>query len=636
MCGICGIVNHKDGDPVSRDLLEKMTAVLAHRGPDSHGIHIGRSAGLGHRRLAVIDRTSLANQPMSNEDGSMWLVFDGEIYNFKSLRQQLEGKHTFRSQSDTEVIVHLYEEYGEDCIEHLRGMFAFALWDSTAEKLLMARDRLGQKFIYYTSGPERLLFASEIKSLLQDDALTRVPNLNALHDYLSLSYTPGGETAFENVYRIPPAHKLVYEKGRLTLSRYWQLSYAAASVRPPDPGQVKEEIIERLRESVSLRLVSDVPLGAFLSGGIDSSTVVALMMQLLDRPVKTFSIGFEEKSHDESHYARMVSRALGTEHYEYTLSPDITSILPEVIAQYDEPLADPSAIPTYYLAKMARQHVTVALNGDGGDENFAGYDRYVKSKVALHYHRLPSPVRRSLTSLFSRLVPGGLAHDNILGRLREFFSAGDMSPAEMYCRWLFIFNRYDKPALYTAEFSSAINTGDSEERIERLIHSSDGKDFIEAAVHADVLTYLPDDLLVKMDRATMAHALESRSPFLDHTFMEYVAALPAGLKLKGLSRKWILKKAAGALLPDEIIRRPKRGFGIPVDQWLRTQLKDTVHDILMSRSCRDRGYFKESAVEELLKQHMSGERNRQFHLWNLLVLELWHQRFIDLPTGGIA
>jgi asparagine synthase (glutamine-hydrolysing) len=636
MCGICGIMNHKDGGPVSRALLEKMTGVLSHRGPDSHGIHIDRAAGLGHRRLAIIDRTSLGNQPMSNEDGSIWLVFDGEIYNFRSLRQQLEGKHTFRSQSDTEVIIHLYEEYGEDCIEHLRGMFAFALWDGTEEKLFMARDRLGQKFIYYTSGPERFLFASEIKSLLQDHGLTRVPNLNALHDYLSLSYAPGAETAFKNIYRIPPAHKLVYQKGKLTLSRYWQLSYAAASGRAPGPGQVKEEIIEKLTESVSLRLMSEVPLGAFLSGGIDSSSVVALMMQLTGRPVKTFSIGFNEKSHDESHYARMVSRALGTEHYEYTLSPYITSILPEVIEQYDEPFADPSAIPTYYLAKMAKQHVTVALNGDGGDENFAGYDRYVKSKLALYYHWLPSPLRRSLTFLFSRLVPGSLPHDNILGRLREFFSAGDMSLAEMYCRWLFFFNRYDKVNLYTDAFSSGIDTEDTEEMIERLIHSSDGKDFTEAAVHTDVLTYLPGDLLIKMDRATMAHALESRSPFLDHTFMEYVAALPSRFKLQGLSRKWILKEAAGTLLPDEIIRRPKRGFGIPVDQWLRTQLRDAVYDILMSRSSRDRGYFKESAVEELLKQHMSGERNWQFHLWNLLVLELWHQRFIDLPAGSLS
>ncbi|MBW1851091.1 MAG: asparagine synthase (glutamine-hydrolyzing) [Deltaproteobacteria bacterium] len=631
MCGICGIVNIDRSQPVSPPLLEGMALALAHRGPDDQQIFADRFAGLGHRRLAIIDCTPRAQQPMSNEDGSIWITCNGEIYNYKACRGALESKgHRFKSRSDTEVILHLYEDHGENCLQYLRGMFAFGIWDKKHEKLFLARDRLGQKPIYYTLTPERFLFASEIKALLQDVNVPREPNLKALHHYLSLSYVPGSETAFQNIHKLPPAHKLIYENGKVHISCYWHLSYA----QPPENGvfnadQVQHEIIERLRESVELRLMSDVPLGAFLSGGIDSSTIIALMTQLTNRPVKTFTVAFNEKSHDESASARSVAEFLGTDHHEYSLTPRILDSLPEILDQYDEPFADPSAVSTYYLAQMAQEHITVALNGDGGDESFAGYDRYAKNKLADYYYRIPPPFRKTASILAGILVPKHMNQDHLSMRLRHFFQLEKSSLEKLYCRWLLFFNQQDKRTLYTKDFAQNIHASNTEEMIIDLMHASDGKDITEKSLNTDVLTYLPDCLLIKMDRATMAHSMENRSPFLDHTFMEYVAGLPAAYKLKGLIRKWILKKATGSLLPRRTIHQAKRGFGIPVDQWLRHHLKDMAYDTLTGRCAKTRGYFDQEAVKNILDQHMSGRQNWQFHLWNLLVLELWHQKFID-------
>jgi asparagine synthase (glutamine-hydrolysing) len=630
MCGICGIYNRSPGEPVSRILLERMTHSLVHRGPDSWHSYIDRFVGLGHRRLAIIDRSVDAQQPMCNENKTIYINFNGEIYNYKSLRRNLIIKqHQFKSHSDTEVILHLYEDFGEDCLQYLRGMFALSIWDRRNNKLLIARDRLGQKPLYYTSNARRFLFASEIKALLQDKDLQRIPNLNAIHHYLSLSYVPGCETAFQNIYKLPPAHKLVYQNGKIRISRYWRLSYASQPGRKIDTQHVCKDIVNRLRESVRIRLISDVPVGLFLSGGIDSSAIAALMTQLTDQPVKTFSIRFSEKSHDESTYARFVAKYFQTDHHEFTLTPDIQKILPEIVQHYDEPFADPSAVPVYFLSKMASQHITVALNGDGGDELFAGYDRYVKNKLATYYLRLPHPMRKMLAILSSKLVPGQVAHDNFIIRLQRLFQIKRSTAAELYCRWLFIFQQQEKRNLYTTEFSQNIDTVETEELLDKLIRGSDGKDITEAALHCDIQTYLADDLLVKMDRATMAHSIENRSPFLDHTFMENIAALPSKLKLKGLTRKWIFKQAMANLLPKKIIHRPKKGFGIPVDQWLRHQLKEITYDTVLSTRALSRGYFKPEKLREIIGQHMSGHRNWQFHLWNLLVLELWHQKVID-------
>lgn len=631
MCGICGIYNRSSGEPVSRVLLERMTHSLAHRGPDGRHSYIDRFVGLGHRRLAIIDRSFRAQQPMCNESRTVCIIFNGEIYNHQSLRRNLILKqHHFRSRSDTEVILHLYEDLGEDCLQYLRGMFALAIWDQRNDKLFIARDRLGQKPLYYTLNSKRFLFASEIKALLQDKDLQRIPNLNAIHHYLSLSYVPGSETAFQNIYKLPPAHKLVYQNGKIRISRYWRLSYTCQPGNKINTQHVCEEIVNRLRESVRIRLISDVPSGLFLSGGIDSSAIAALMTQLTDQPVKTFSIRFTEKSHDESTFARLVAKYFRTDHHEYTLTPDIQKLLPEIVQHCDEPFADPSVVPTYYLSEMASQHITVALNGDGGDEVFAGYDRYVKNKLATYYLRLPHPMRKTLAILSNKLIPTGLGHDNFIKRLQNLFQIKKSSVAELYCRWLFIFQQQEKRNLYTAEFSQNIGTIETEELLDKLIRDSDGKDITEATLHSDIQTYLADDLLVKMDRATMAYSMENRSPFLDHIFMEYIATLPSKLKLKGLTRKWIFKKAMATILPEKIIHRPKRGFGIPVDQWFRHQLKEMTYDTILSTRALSRGYFRPKKLREILDQHMSGQKNWQFHLWNLLVLELWHQKIIDV------
>jgi asparagine synthase (glutamine-hydrolysing) len=635
MCGICGIVGSRADRPVPLSLLESMTRTLVHRGPDEQRTQIDGNVGLGHCRLKIIDLTADARQPMSNEDDSNWLVFNGEIYNHLALRRELEQKgHRFKSRSDTEVILHLYEEHEEECLSHLRGMFAFAIWDTARKKLFLARDRLGQKPLFYAQTADRLVFASEIKALLQDPDVDRTPNPQAIHHYLSLSYVAGIETAFKGIQRVAPAHKLVYKDGEARTSRYWRLSFAGSTaLRGRGTKQVEEELLARFEEAVSLRLMSDVPLGALLSGGIDSSAVVAMMARSMDRPVKTFTISFEEKSHDESAYARAVAERYATEHREYTVRPDLVETLPSIVEQYDEPFADPSALPTFYLAKVVSEHVTVALNGDGGDECFAGYDRYVKNRVSGYYLKMPRALRRLMATMFAA-VPGGLRQQNILKRLKNYVRAEELPLDRLYCRWLLLFDRQQKQGLYSDGFAKALDVGDTEDLIIGMMKESNGEGVLEASLRTDALSYLPDDLLVKMDRACMAHSLENRSPFLDHEFMEFVAALPTEMKLRGLTRKWILKRAFKGILPGKILHRRKRGFGLPIDRWLRNDLKDMVQDTLLARSAVERGYFRKSTVKRLLEQHMSGQCNWQFHIWNLLMLELWHRHFIDGARDG--
>jgi len=639
MCGICGIVNRESAEPAEAGLLDRMTDVLAHRGPDGRGVRIDRFVGLGHRRLSVIDPSPRARQPMSNEDDTVWITCNGEIYNHLSLRESLTAKgHRFRSESDAEVILHLYEDMGDDCIHRLRGMFAFALWDRRSDRLLLVRDRLGQKPLFYTETTRRFLFGSEIKSLLQDAEQPRTPNPNALYHFLSLGYVPGEASAFAGIRSLPPAHMLVYQNGQARLQRYWSLSYAPSQPdsTTADPRTVALELMDRLGECVRMRLMSDVPLGAFLSGGIDSAAVVTLMTRFMDRPVKTFSIAFREKSHDESPWARLVAKHLHTEHEEYVFTPDLVADIPRIVAQFDEPFGDPSALPTDFLSRAARRSVTVALNGDGGDENFFGYDRYLKNKVALAYYRLPRIARAVPAKTLGPLVPNGLSEESLVKRLAAFFRFEPASRSDLYCRWLLFFDRQQRRGLFTEEFMNSVVDGDTDDLIAELMAASDGKDTTETAVHADILSYLPNDLLVKMDRTTMAHSLEGRSPFLDHEFMEYVAALPADIKLKRLTRKWILKRAVSDFLPREVLHRPKRGFGIPVGDWLRNDLKDLMCDTLTSRRSRQRGIFKPRKIDEMIEQHLNRQRNWQFQLWNLLVLELWHGILIDSRPGVTA
>ncbi|MBI3988608.1 MAG: asparagine synthase (glutamine-hydrolyzing) [candidate division NC10 bacterium] len=649
MCGISGKLFFDPTRAVEEVLIRRMCQVLAHRGPDGEGTYVNGPVGLGHRRLAIIDLSEAGRQPMTNEacaeqsrsHGTLWITFNGEIYNFPELREDLLKRgHRFRSKTDTEVILHLYEEKGVECLNDLRGMFAFAIWDEKRRRLFLARDRLGKKPLFYYADHEKFLFASEPKAILEDPDVKAEPDLEAIHHYLTYGYVPSPYSAFKGMKKLPPGHSLLLKDRDLEVRRYWKLSYTKKrpGARGQGPGVKSEEelcqkLLERLREAVRLRMVSDVPLGAFLSGGIDSSVIVALMSGLSSEPVKTFSIGFEEEDYNELPYARMVAKRFQTDHHEFIVKPDAVTVLPKLVWHYNEPFADSSAIPTYYLAKVTREHVTVALNGDAGDENFAGYDRYVANQLACRYDGLPLFLRRAMekgAGLFLRSSrPGSLRN-----RARRFLEAIAEEPRRRYSRWLSHFNTQRKEELYTEAFKQEMEGLDSVSLLLEAYDASDAPDFIDATLDVDVQMYLPDDLLVKVDIASMAHSLEARSPLLDHRFMEFAASLPSELKLKGRTQKYIFKKALKELLPDEIIHRPKKGFGVPIDRWFRKDLREMAYDVLLDHRGLERGYFRREAVQKLLDEHCQGEGTWHYLLWNLLMLELWHRMFIDGGKGG--
>lgn len=645
MCGVVGFIDFSGKSRCEElsSLVTRMAKAVQHRGPDGHRTYEselatgdlgGFKAVFGHCRLKVIDLSPEADQPLRNticvragRAKPLVIVFNGEIYNFRELRQVLEAQgHQFQSQSDTEVILHLYEDCGAKCLKHLRGMFAFAIWDEQEQSLFAARDRVGKKPFFYFFDGEKFLFASEPRAILAHPAIEAQPELAAIHHYLTYGYVPRDYSAFKGIRKLPPAHYLSLKNGKLTLERYWKLSYFP-KVQISEEEAV-EELREHLREVVRLRLVSDVPLGAFLSGGIDSSAMVALMSQESEKPVKTFSIGFEEDAYNELPYARVVAQQFGTDHHEFTVRPDAMAILPRIVWHYGEPFADSSAIPSFYLAEMTRQHVTVALNGDGGDENFAGYDRYVANHLAASYDRLPLIARRSLEMLVDKL-PASPNSKTFLNTLKRFFSAAPLEPRRRYAQWLGYFLNGAKDDLYTPQFRQEVGHIDSLDLLVHVYEQSDARDFIDATLDADVNLYLPDDLLVKMDIATMAYGLEARSPLLDHELMEFVARLPSSFKLRGRTKKYILKKVMADLVPKGTLTRPKMGFGVPLDRWFRNELEDFSYETLFSPHARSRGYFKMEAVKQLLDDHCSGQANHQHLLWNLLMLELWHATYID-------
>ncbi len=631
MCGICGPVNHEAGTTADPALIRRMLAALAHRGPDGEGIHVEGNVGLGHRRLAIIDLSPAAAQPMPNEDKTLWITFNGEIYNFQELRRDLEARgHRFRSHADGEVILHLYEEYGTDCLRHLRGMFAFGLWDGTRRRLFLARDRVGKKPLVYFQDTRRFLFASEPKAILQDPAVPIEPDPQAIHHYLTYGYVPGSLSAFRGIQKLPPAHYLVVKNGTVSTERYWKLRYGPK--RELTEGEACEELLARLREAVRLRLISDVPLGALLSGGIDSSTVVALMAEQSASRVKTFSIGFEEAAYDEREAAASVAARFGTEHHAFVVRPDATALLPSLVWHYNEPFADSSAIPTYYLAQVTRPHVTVALSGDGGDEAFGGYERYVAHALACRADRFLGPLRPALAALGAAL-PQGADGRGLRYRARRFLEALAAPPADRYARWMVHFTAEQKAALSTPEFTAATGDADSLALLREAFTATDAEGPVEAAMAADVARYLPEDLLVKLDVATMAHGLEARCPFLDQDVLEFAARLPVQWKVCGMAKKVLLRRALRDLLPPEILARPKQGFGVPIDVWFRGALKDLAFDTLLSPRATARGLFRPAAVRQLLEEHVSGRADRHYQLWNLLMLELWHRMFID-PDGA--
>jgi asparagine synthase (glutamine-hydrolysing) len=629
MCGISGKLYFDAARTVEPDILERMNAVLAHRGPDDAGIRCDGQIGLAHRRLSIIDLSPAGHQPMSNEDGTIWIVFNGEIYNFQSLRPELLSRgHRFRSGSDTEVILHLYEDHGTDCLRFLRGMFALAIWDGPRRQLFLARDRLGKKPLCYHQDAHGLRFASEAKAILQDPDVQAAPDPASVSQYLTFGYVPGPASAFRGFRRLPPGHFLTCRDGRVDVTRYWRLRRDRKAQRPEE--EWCREIVARLDEAVRLRMISDVPLGAFLSGGIDSSAVVALMSRASSGPVKTFSIGFEEPEYDELAYARQVAQQFGTEHHELVVRPDAVAILPKLAWHYDEPFGDSSAVPTYYVAQMTRQYVTVALNGDAGDESFGGYDRYVANLLAASFDRWPGAgLLRHAIRWGLRLLPQSGIRTSVLYRGRRFLDGLTDAPERRYARWLCHFYGDRKAELCTPEFLAAAGGTDALEILLAAYRESDASDFGDATLGVDAALYLPDDLLVKVDIASMAHALEARSPFLDHEFMEFAATIPFDLKVRGRVKKYILKRALAGLLPDQILHRPKMGFGVPIDHWLRHELRDMAYDTLLSPQALGRGYFRPDSIRRMLDEHAQGKASWHYLLWTLLMLELWHLQFVD-------
>jgi asparagine synthase (glutamine-hydrolysing) len=638
MCGITGAIWNDPRLAVDRATLQKMTQVLRHRGPDDEGTHTstwqetspGNSAthvALGHRRLAILDLSG-SRQPLSNEDESIWLVFNGEIYNYRDLRNRLEGSgHRFRSQGDSETIVHLYEDEGLDFVNHLVGMFALALWDGRRQRLVLARDRLGQKPLVYLSQPGRLLFASELKSLLAVPNVPRQIDVSSLDEYLTYQYVPHPNTIFRGIRKLPPGHLAVYESDKLTVSRYWSPDFGREVIRSRD--EYVERLRTDLRSAVALRMQSDVPLGAFLSGGVDSSIIVALMQQLAGGPVKTFSIGFSVPEYDESQHARKVAEYLGTEHHEFRVEPDGLDILPKLVWHYDEPFADSSAVPTYCVAELTRQHVTVALTGDGGDELFLGYPRYRAVQLAGWFDRLPWPLPRMLASRWWQKLPASARQKGLVRRWRRFTAAMAMPPVRRYLDWIAIFGEARRGQLYSDDLLAALPESDPAGFLEEAFARAAPRDGVTAASLADLVTYLPCDLMTKVDIASMANGLECRQPLLDHRVVELAIGMPRSLKYHGRQSKWILQQAFGDLLPAAVFRRKKMGFGVPIDHWFRHELRDFAHEVLLDPSTLARGYFRREAVAQLLDEHTRGIFDHAYRLWSLLVLELWLRQWAD-------
>ena len=646
MCGIAGIISKTGG--LLEAQLAPMIDAQAHRGPDAWGVWSDERCALGHRRLSIIDLSEAGRQPMANADGSLLITFNGEIYNFQQLRRELESLgYNFRTRTDTEAIIYAYEQWGVDCLARLRGMFAFGIWDRKRRRLFLARDRVGKKPLFYARFGDRFLFASELQGILADKDVPRDVDPLAIDAYLSYGYVPAPQTAFKGVHKLPPAHYLTLDLKQTGfekhIERYWSLDYEP-KIRISE-AEACEVLREKMSEAVRLRMISDVPLGAFLSGGIDSSIVVGLMAKVSGAKVKTFSIGFNEAAYDETAHARRIAERWATDHHEFIVEPDALSILPKLVRHYGEPYADSSAIPTFYVAQMTRRHVTVALDGDGGDESFAGYERYLANYLAERMQSVPgvATVARAL----GRVIPDSINPKSRVRQARRFLTVASRPMDERYPRWLKMFQDEAKPRLYSPEFSGMLNGHDGGSLIAvigRLAScllapaatpQSAGNQLaprsplhpIDAAMAIDVVSYLPYDLLVKVDITSMANGLEARSPFLDHEVMEFAARLPVEIKCRGGRLKSLLKRAFADLLPPENVNRRKMGFGVPVGQWFRGPMRDLLRDALLSPRSLERGYFHEEEVRRLVNEHLERRADHSFQLWNLLILELWSREF---------
>jgi len=627
MCGIAGKISFTSGE-VSSQEIETMSNAIKHRGPDDGGVYISpdKKVGLGHRRLSIIDLSPLGHQPMRYKD-RYEIVFNGEIYNFQEKREMLEKDgYVFASHSDTEVILALYDKYGKKCLQHLRGMFSFAIYDEEEQTIFCARDRVGKKPFKYYIDDDVFLFASELKAILTQPEYHKEPDYVAIHHYLTLQYVPAPLTGFVGIKKLEPAHYLYIDlrTKEVEKERYWKLDYSKKL--DLSEAEWKKRIIDKLEESVKLRMISDVPIGAFLSGGIDSSAIIALMAKNSKTPIKTFSIGFEEEKFNELKYAKIIADKFKTDHTEFIVKPDAIHLLPMLVRQYEEPYADSSALPTYYVAKLTRKHVTVALNGDGGDENFAGYSRYSAFQISTlldHLDFLNRLIGKPLTTFLKNNIK-----NTFFDRLSRFSKSLSDDYRRRYLSYTAYFTNEQKSELYTDEFKQKVWHNDTYGIIAREFEKSGSKNRTEQAVYADFTTYLPDDLLTKVDIDTMAVSLEGRSPFLDHEFMELTAQIPFHLKLKGLNnKKYILKGALCGIIPDEVMFRPKMGFGIPIDTWFRSELKDYMREKLLSGHLIKNNLFKKESIEHILDQHCNTDINFSPHIWALLTLELWFEEY---------
>ncbi|HSL21365.1 MAG TPA: asparagine synthase (glutamine-hydrolyzing) [Vicinamibacterales bacterium] len=623
MCGIAGFAERDARGSSSPEsafaLVHAMCDVIRHRGPDDEGVHTGPGVGLGMRRLSIID-LSTGHQPIHNETRDVWVVFNGEIYNYRELRRELEScGHRFYTSSDTESIVHAYEEWGSGAFERLRGMFGVAIWDARSRELFLARDRAGIKPLYYAEAAGRLYFGSELKSLLAVGDIERELDPIALDHFLSFLYTPPDRSIFRNVSKLPPGHFLRWANGAAAVTRYWQIS-AEESFRGSE-----EEAAARLRDvlagAVRSHLVSDVPLGAFLSGGVDSSIVVGLMAEASSR-VTTFSIGFDEPEYDELPYARAVARHFGTDHHEFVVRPDALAILDALIDHFDEPFADSSAIPTWYVCEIARRHVTVVLSGDGGDELFGGYDRYLPHPRVAAFDRLPIPGKRQAAAAIWPLLPHGTRGKNYL---RHVSRDGD----GRYLDSVAFFQADEKRALMSDELRAQLGRDDAGQATARRLRRFRSLPPQARMMRLDFETYLPEDVLTKVDRMSMAHSIESRVPLLDNEVIELAASLPTRFKIRDGRRKHILKRSAERLLPADVLGRRKQGFGVPIGAWFRSDLRELFHDVLLSPRTRGRGYFEWRFVDRIVREHLSNTRDHTLRLWQLLVFELWHRQYLD-------
>ncbi len=635
MCGIAGIVSFDGLAGEAPALAVAMRDVLAHRGPDEAGLHVDGCAALAHRRLSIVDLGN-GQQPLCNEDGTIWIVFNGEVYNHADLRAVLEPKgHRYRTHSDTESIVHAYEEWGDDCVQRLRGMFAFAIWDAPKQRLLLVRDRLGVKPLYYHVSGDTVTFGSEIKALLQHPGVRREWNPEALDAFLAFQYIPSPGTIYRHIDKLPAAHLLVAERGRVSMRRYWTLAFPGTAPKASETEWL-DELEALVTESVRLRLVADVPLGAFLSGGIDSSVVVAAMAKLSPGRVVTTTVGFAEQAFNELDYARAVATHLGTERHEQVVTPDIADLLPRLAWHFDEPFADSSMVPTYYVSEAARRHVTVALSGDGGDELWAGYSRH---RVEQWEGRMRGWLGRAGSAVAGRvgqMLPLGMKGARSLRHL-------GLSPAEACAakHAYSFFEGNDRSALYAADFAASVRGSDPFKGFRAAYADCTSPEALDRSLYVDANTYLIDDIMTKVDRASMAVSLEAREPLLDHKLLEFAATVPVSLKLKNGQGKYLLRRLLERSVPTSIVDRPKQGFEAPIGEWLRGPLAPMAADLFFDGRLRSRGIFDMAVIERLWREHQSASRDHRHRLWSLLMLELWFRAFADgtaaqRTTSGVA